>query len=192
MLNERQLADWVGSEILKSNAKRVLDVGCGIGWLSRALASKQLVVTGVDISPIRIAIAKRMSSTATYRQEDAAQMTFNGEFDAVVMSRVLHLLSQEHRVRIFDNARRAVRIGGLLVVVDVSIPACQTWRSNAIQHWIRFEELLVGMIDREHYRNFQDFMVSGGVLRWVELHGGQTIRRTEFMGGCLLAISLVR
>lgn len=190
MLAERELAAWIRSEILKANAACVLDVGCGFGWLSRFLARGQILVTGLDRSPIRIAIAKRMARRVSYKQQDATEMTFSGEFDIAIVSRVLHSRSQEHRLRIFENARRAVRSGGLLIVVDVSISARETWRSKAIQHWIWFEEFLVGMQDPEHYRNFQHFMNGGGLVRWVEQHGGDGFRKTEFMGGCLTAIAI--
>src|SRR6516162_6126205 len=38
---------------------RVLDVGCGIGRWSRALAARGASVSGIDLSPTMISIARR-------------------------------------------------------------------------------------------------------------------------------------
>ena len=43
------------------NQKTVLDAGCGNGYLSRQLAKKGAIVTGVDISAKMIDIAKELT-----------------------------------------------------------------------------------------------------------------------------------
>src|ERR1700744_4472736 len=44
--------------------KHVLDVGCGEGWLARALASRGIRATGVDAVPALIAQAVSLSAAA--------------------------------------------------------------------------------------------------------------------------------
>ena len=58
---------------------RLLDVGCGSGYLARAMAERGANVTGIDISPRMIAIAERHEAEAPlgigYRIADAADVT---------------------------------------------------------------------------------------------------------------------
>lgn len=46
------------SAILESNPRRVLDVGCGEGWLARALHARGIEVTGIDASEPLIEAAR--------------------------------------------------------------------------------------------------------------------------------------
>ena len=50
--------DYIDSHI-KLAGKTVVDVGCGAGILSEAMARKNAIVTGMDISPSAIAVAKQ-------------------------------------------------------------------------------------------------------------------------------------
>ncbi len=62
--------------------KRVLDVGCGAGSTSRALASLAANVTGIDISIDLLALAKQQGG-AEYILADASADPLGGPYDAV-------------------------------------------------------------------------------------------------------------
>lgn len=62
--------------------KSVLDIGCGAGHTSRALAELGADVTGVDISEDLLAAAKR-SKGARYLLADAGKDDLHGPYDAV-------------------------------------------------------------------------------------------------------------
>ncbi len=62
--------------------KRVLDVGCGAGSTSRALAGLGAEVTGVDVSTDLLALAKH-DGGADYLLADAASEPLGGPYDAV-------------------------------------------------------------------------------------------------------------
>ncbi len=68
---------------------RVLDAGCGPGRHSLALAARGIDIVGVDLSPDFIALARESVSAetpgrATFEVKDVRDLTFNGEFDAVI------------------------------------------------------------------------------------------------------------
>lgn len=65
---------------------RVLDVPCGDGRLTRALAARGCAMTGVDISEDAISIARRAAADAAgsirYRLAEMRDLPWRGEFDA--------------------------------------------------------------------------------------------------------------
>ncbi len=74
--------------------KRILDVGCGQGYLCRLLADRGALVTGVEPAATALAFALREEQTApkgiTYRQADLSALDdLRDRFDAVVANMVL-------------------------------------------------------------------------------------------------------
>jgi SAM-dependent methyltransferase len=63
---------------------RVLDVGCGPGRHSIALAQRGMNMTGVDLSPDFIALAREAGSTATFVEGDVRALDYDAEFDALI------------------------------------------------------------------------------------------------------------
>ncbi len=65
--------------------QRILDVGCGTGRHSRALAARGFEVVGVDISPRFVEVAEAQAGpNETYLLADARELAFEHEFDAVI------------------------------------------------------------------------------------------------------------
>jgi 2-polyprenyl-6-hydroxyphenyl methylase/3-demethylubiquinone-9 3-methyltransferase len=80
---------WVKGEIHKrfgDRGARVLDVGCGAGFLANELAQQGHRVTGVDAAPGTLATAARHDTTGSvrYTVADALRLPFDdGSFDVV-------------------------------------------------------------------------------------------------------------
>jgi SAM-dependent methyltransferase len=101
------LLDAVGA---KSNVK-ALDLCCGQGNVSEALAGRGCDVIGVDFSPAMLAFARQHVPGATFMEADAQDLPFgNGEFDVVVSNLgVCHVPDQP---RALSEVRRVLRPGG--------------------------------------------------------------------------------
>jgi trans-aconitate methyltransferase len=68
--------------------ERILDLGCGDGFLTQRIAESGATVVGVDSSPQMIAAARERGVDAHHVSGEALQ--FQGEFDAVFSNAALH------------------------------------------------------------------------------------------------------
>src|SRR5687768_10081670 len=68
--------------------RRVLDVGCGEGWLARALGERGIEATGVDASPPLIDAARALGggtfAVLDYAEAARAPERLGGPYDAAV------------------------------------------------------------------------------------------------------------
>jgi ubiquinone/menaquinone biosynthesis C-methylase UbiE len=82
------------------NGARVLDIGCGTGIpTARQLVAAGCEVTGTDVSPVMLDLARRNVPEVTYLQRDAVDVdTSLGRFDAVVAFFALLMLPRREIV----------------------------------------------------------------------------------------------
>jgi SAM-dependent methyltransferase len=66
----RAAAPWILRQLHEAamDRGRVVDLGCGPGVLTRALSSTGYEVTGIDVSPRMLEIARRIAPRATFRR----------------------------------------------------------------------------------------------------------------------------
>jgi 2-polyprenyl-6-hydroxyphenyl methylase/3-demethylubiquinone-9 3-methyltransferase len=93
---------WIEA-VLKSRFAhgRVLDIGCGGGFLANALSAKGWSVAGVDLSRSTLEQARRVDATqrVDYREADAYNLPFeNGSFEAVAAMDLLEHVEDPRRV----------------------------------------------------------------------------------------------
>lgn len=105
----------------------ILDLGCSVGLSTFALQKvyPQAKITGLDLSPYFLAVAK-------YRaQERQAQIDWvhapaestglpNAAFDLVSIFLMCHELPQSATRQIFAEARRVLRPGGYIAIMDMN------------------------------------------------------------------------
>jgi ubiquinone/menaquinone biosynthesis C-methylase UbiE len=106
------------------NAARVLDVACGTGKFLREVKENypRLFVTGLDLSPHYLAVARReLAPWSRTRFVDAAAeaMPFaDAEFDVVTCIYLFHELPPRIRPAVVAEIRRVLRPGGTVIFVD--------------------------------------------------------------------------
>jgi 2-polyprenyl-6-hydroxyphenyl methylase/3-demethylubiquinone-9 3-methyltransferase len=107
---------WIQEKILKSatGARDILDIGCGAGFLTNALAKDGHRVTGIDLSAKTLNVAKKKDVTHSvhYMQLDAFALPFPPQsFDVICAMDFLEHI--EMPGRIIEDISRLLRPNGL-------------------------------------------------------------------------------
>lgn len=109
----RTLIDWLAPR----HGERVLDVGCGDGYNTAAIARRGAIVTGIDVNEHRLAIARKRhrSLPIDFHGMNAETLSFpNASFDKAISFCVIEHFRRDDLV--FANLRRALVPGGVLVL----------------------------------------------------------------------------
>jgi len=98
-----------------------LDVGCGTGFLALELAARGHRVTGVDLAPAMLDLARSKAAAqglaVRFESADAENLPFPAaSFDFVISRHVLWTLP--HPTAAIDDWMRVLRPGGRLAIVD--------------------------------------------------------------------------
>jgi SAM-dependent methyltransferase len=110
---------------------QVLDIGCGPGWLSEFLSRCGYSVTGVDISPDMVEIARdRVTAIgeigpgievqAEFHAMPVRQMPWSSRFDAVILYDTMHHFDDE--LETLAVIRRTLVPGGQLFIHEGVLP----------------------------------------------------------------------
>ncbi len=113
-------------DIAKRKGGKVLELGCGYGYLSLELARNGLDVLGVDLSPKSIEIAKQFAKENTFKETfgllkykcaDIISMTLEDEsFDSIIFFSTLHHMPDLNQL--FPRLQKALKKGGNLIIVE--------------------------------------------------------------------------
>ncbi len=117
LIRQKVLLPHLFRSIQKVYNKKVLDYGCGDGWLCQSLQRMGAKVTGVDISERFLKLAKKRASNIRYLLiEDNKVMLPDSSFDLVVCVLVLHV-TRYCREAIKEISRLLVPGGSAIIVI---------------------------------------------------------------------------
>jgi SAM-dependent methyltransferase len=118
------------------SGRRVLDLGCGKGRFAARLRAEGAKVVGLDLSAGMLARARGLERV----RGSALRLPFaGGTFDTVVAVEVFQHLPPGGLDAALDEARRVLRPGGVVAVVDknaAALDARRPWLPSLAIKWI--------------------------------------------------------
>ena len=171
-----QRAEAIYKILKNENVHRVLDVGCGLGKVTVHLAKRGMDVTGVDISPDLIYLAKekalKNNVNVKFILGELNKVEFKKKFDAVLFAGVLEHVEDE--VSMMNAAKKSIKKNGKIVVFDLStFDFLYSPRDKRIGHTKRYSKALSHRLLSEAgysdikliYYNF--LMLFGSLYLWI-------------------------
>lgn len=92
VIRKRELG-LVFTVLERTRPRKILDYGCGAGWLTKILISKGYDTTGIDASSALINSAVKSCGEGRFIVGDCMNLPFaSGSFDCIIGSAILHHL----------------------------------------------------------------------------------------------------
>jgi SAM-dependent methyltransferase len=121
------LIPWI-EQVTSLAGKTVLEYGCGMGFVSRAVAARAGRHVGFDIDESSVELGRRVLAHAGLENAELHQAPaetivgeverFAGEVDVFLLYAVLEHLTIDERLDVLALARRVVRRDGVIVVCE--------------------------------------------------------------------------
>jgi SAM-dependent methyltransferase len=137
---------------------RVVDVGCGTGWSSIAIAKayRQIAVDGFDPDEVSVELARKnaavegVTDRVRFHRADAAEVTTVGPFDVATAFECIHDMARP--VEVLGAVRRALADDGSMLIVDERTKERFTGEPDDLEAyfygWSIFDCLPTGMYEQ--------------------------------------------
>ena len=110
--NDPELSFFV--ELLPKNAK-VLDVGCGSGFVAKYLIENNCSVVGIDTSFEMLKLAKKRIPEVEFIEMDMTKFSFpDDSFNGIVSLYAIFHISKEKHASLFQSFYKILKPGGVL------------------------------------------------------------------------------
>ena len=178
---------------------RALDLACGTGDIAFALAARGALVTGLDITPRMLELARAKPAaprTVTFVAGDMMALPFaDASFDLVTTGYGVRNVPRIEPA--LDEIRRVLRPGGLLLSLDFDRPRNAVVRAAYLGYLTVVGSVLGWMLhgDPDTYRyipeSIKRYPGAAGVAAMLERSGFGDSRVVPLLGG-LMAINVAR
>ena len=150
---KRVIGDWLArlpsvSMVSLGGGERVLEAGCGTGWVARRLANTGAKVYGCDREPNMLqearAAEQRFPRGIEYEQADIANMPYAERyFDAITCIAVLIHASPEECLSFFKEAFRVLKNYGRIAIstMDPYVYQPESPNRNGRSSWSQYTPL---------------------------------------------------
>ncbi len=186
----RHFCDFANMAVLLAlpPASRILDVGCGSGWLSEYFARLGYQVKGIDISPSLIEMSRERVKGVPYGVDhetplrcafevhDIELSPLGDEFDAIVCYDSLHHFEDERSV--VRNLAQMLPIGGQLFILEGGRPEAGSASEKELQDVMEEFRTLESPFEDDYLRSLLDengFALVGDYVSVNGLFERQTI-----------------
>ncbi len=150
----------VAKTIKQLEVKNVIDLCCGTGHQLKFLKKHGITnITGVDLSPAMLQVAKEKNKIQDCIEGDASKTPYDdNSFDLSMVSFALHEKPMEVAQAIVDEARRITVKDGYLLVVDYIHDEKAKKLGRMATNWVE------KMVGGEHYQNYLKYIKNKGWL----------------------------
>ena len=196
---------WAGNlaAVLKDNGidgGRVLELGCGTGTFAALLAEYGYDVSGIDLSPSMIKVARRKYSGMHFEMADMREYRDDGRYNAVVSvcDSVNYLDGGNGLADMLANAAASLAMGGLVVfdlktvhfyeqladnVYTDEIPGCTyVWEndydagSRTNYYYLTFYRHIIGNLWKKHVEEHVQYAFTHDEVMRAAAGAGLTVR----------------
>ncbi|MFA5795490.1 MAG: methyltransferase domain-containing protein [Candidatus Brocadiia bacterium] len=142
--------EFLTKELALTRPMRILDLACGHGRHSNLLAEQGHEVTGVDITPGFLALARkearRKGVEVNYLRGDMRKIAFRNEFDRVlVLFTAFGYFDDETNFKVLRNIARALKPGGRFVFDTINRDCLlKNFRSCNVEQ--KGDDLMIGRV----------------------------------------------
>jgi ubiquinone/menaquinone biosynthesis C-methylase UbiE len=165
--------------------EKVIDIACGTGALTLAMADHAGHVTGIDLSEEMIITArrtarKRQSQNISFEMLDATDLSDypDKSFDVAVSSLAMHQFESGTGVRVLREIKRVAR---RIIIADYNCPM-----RPGPAAWLAY--LIEYIAGGDHYRNFRQYMTDAG-LNKLASEAGLSISSQEEKGSGVFIVT---
>jgi ubiquinone/menaquinone biosynthesis C-methylase UbiE len=114
--------------------KTMLHLGCGGGHIDMTF-KKHFAITGVDISPGMLAVARKLNPENVYAQGDMRNVSLDRLFDvALVYDAVNYMTTEADLKAVFETAYRHLSTKGIILTIVEQTPETFIQNKTKVQH----------------------------------------------------------
>lgn len=154
LIRERSLNPYLLRKLGNIKDKKVLDYGCGDGWLCEKLKQKGAKIFGCDISEKFIKLAKENYKEIEFKIINNKTSYKNNEFDAIVCNIVLHITKDYEKV--LNEMYRILKPGGKAIITIMHPKHYKSEIANFTKNQETLKIKVEGNIPVTYYRRNQD------------------------------------